>query len=165
MRRVTVTKSALTRIDTDKLQEIRAQMAKAKGAYVKVGLLGQDSNRGEALNNPTLGLIHEEGSASAKPPVPRRSFLKEPLMAKLPEEIQAKGPVFWRKALLDKGVLYSLGVLGVQAENVVQEGFATGGFGRWKPLAPSTVRKKGSTAILIESSKMRKAVHSAVVKK
>lgn len=167
MRRRTVTKSTITTLDTDKLEELRAALEPYKGSYVKVGILGDDARPKVPgkLSGPDLGAVHELGSASAQPPVPRRSFLKEPIIGQLPARIQAIGPAAWRKAILEKGVLFALKVLGVEAENVVQRGFATGGFGKWAPLAPYTVKKKGSAAILIERGFMRKAIHSAVVKK
>ena len=81
MRSRTVTRSTMTRVDTDKLEALRAQLEAAKGSYCKVGLLGKDADRGETepgkiTHNPSLGKVHELGSASAEPPVPRRSFLK-----------------------------------------------------------------------------------------
>ena len=157
--------SATIRKNTAGLDFIRAQVKIVKENYVKVGLLGQDAERSEgSLNNPTLGAVHELGSASSEPPVPRRSFIKEPLLSHLPKRLEQMGPEVWRKAILEKGALFALQVLGVEAENVIQGGFATGGYGRWQPLSPYTVEKKGSDAILIESAQMRKAIHSAVVK-
>lgn len=167
MRSRTTTGSSIVSLDTNRLRDLGEQLKAAKGSYVKVGILGDDARPKEAgkLSGPDLGAVHELGDASSKPPVPRRSFLKEPLIEQLPQAIQQKGPEFWEKALLEKGVLWSLAVLGVEGENVVQKGFDTGGYGKWLPLAPFTVRKKkGSTVILIEKGFMRKAVHSAVVK-
>ncbi len=171
MKRRTVTKSTITSLDTDRLEALRAALEPMKGSFVKVGILGDDARPKVPgkISGPDLGAVHELGSASAVPPVPRRSFLKEPIIAQLPPRIQAMGPVAWRKAILEKGVLYALALLGVEAENVVQRGFVTGGYGKWKPLKPYTVYKKAlgkkSTAILIERGFMRKAIHSAVVKK
>ena len=173
MKKVTSTKQSVTRLNTDKLEELKKQLALAKGSYCKVGLLGRDSSRppeaGKITDNPSLGAVHELGSASAKPPVPRRSFLKEPLISHLPTQIQARGAEAWRKAILEKGVLFALQLLGVEAENVVQQGFRSGGFGQWAPLSPYTLKKKArlgrSLNILQERVIMRKAIHSAVVKK
>jgi hypothetical protein len=170
VKKTTFTRSTIIALNTDRLEDLKKQLLAAKGSYVKVGILGDsDDARPKVpgkLSGPTLGAVHELGSASAKPsPIPRRSFLKDPLISQLPERIQAMGPEAWRKAILEKGVLFALKVLGNEAENVVQRGFSTGGYGKWAPLAPYTIKKKGSTSILIERGFMRKAVHSAVVKK
>lgn len=166
MRTRSVTRQSIVTLDTGKLAELRAQLKAYRGSYVKVGILGDD-NRPKVpgkLSGPDLGAVHELGSASSTPPIPRRSFLKVPLIDQLPQAIQQRGPAYWRRAILEKGVLWSLQALGVEGENVVQQGFATGGFGKWQPLAPYTIKKKGAAAILIEKGFMRKAVHSAVVK-
>jgi hypothetical protein len=166
------------RLNTDGLDLLRKQLAAAKGSAMKVGLLGDHAERGvvplsdtqmgplkpDKLNNPTLGLIHEKGSVSAKPPVPRRSWLKEPLESELPKRIREIGVEAWRKLILERGLIEALKFLGVEAVNVIDGGFATGGYGKWKELSPVTVALKGSDAILIETSQMRKAVSSALVK-
>lgn len=57
------------------LERLRAALA--KGAYVKVGMLGGDSKmrgQGEPLTNVDIALVHEFGSLAAK--IPERSFLR-----------------------------------------------------------------------------------------
>ena len=61
------------------------------------------------------------------------------------------------------GVKSMMGRLGVYAEETIQEAFNTGGWGVWPKLALSTVKRKGSSRILIETAQMRKAISSRVV--
>ena len=165
------------KLNTRRMEELRVQLATAKGSYVKVGILGDSADRGvvplgntpgplqpSKLNNPTIGLIQEKGSVSVKPPIPRRSFLQIPLETQMPARIKAVGAARWEKLIIEKGPLVALQFLGVEAENVVQVGFDTRGYGRWAPNAPYTIRKKGVDNPLIDSAQMRNAIHSAVVK-
>jgi hypothetical protein len=173
-----MTPRSKVRLNVTKLRELRAEMQAAGKSYVKIGLLGSSANRGQVplgseigpfkpdkLNNPTLGLIHEKGCQSANPPVPRRSFLQIPLEKELTPAIKSVGGKKWENLILTKGIRAALTYLGVMAENVVQKGFATGGYGRWKPLAASTIARKGSTDILMETDQMRRAIHSEVVRR
>ena len=59
--------------------------------------------------------------------------------------------------------VYSL--LGFAGEAVVQEAFATKGFGKWQPLDEKTIKRKGSSSILIDSGELRKSISSKAVKK
>jgi hypothetical protein len=48
-----------------------------------------------------------------------------------------------------------IGALGV---GLVQQAFATGGFGKWAPLKAATIKRKGGAAILIDSAQLRKSI-------
>ncbi len=85
-----------------------------------------------------------------------------PLMLHLGPALMAQGKGLLR-ILREQGVKRFLGLIGATGEDVVQEAFATGGWGAWPKLAPSTVAAKHSSAILIESAQMRKAVSSRVI--
>lgn len=150
----------------------------AKDSYCKVGLLGDNADRGvvplgngmgplkpDKLNNPTLGLIHEKGSVDSKPPLPRRSFLQVPLEEQLPLRIREIGVEAWRRLVIDKGLIAALTFLGIEATNVIDKGFATGGYGKWKGNRPRTIKRKGHSTVLVDSAQLRKAVHSVVIKK
>ncbi len=150
---------------------LRTELAKAKNARVRVGILGSKADRfaitGAAAvkNNPTIGLEHEYG-VMHNPwgcITPARSFLRMPLMTRLGLEIEKIGRSVFRAIVLKRGINVALQNLGAVGENVVQQAFATGGFGQWPALSAITIRKKGSSAILIESAQLRKSVTSQVV--
>lgn len=50
--------------------------------------------------------------------------------------------------------------IGLAAEGQIQEAFETGGFGKWPELQYSTILAKKSSAILIDTGSLRKAVTS-----
>ncbi len=162
------------------LSALNAQLKGAGNMHVRVGILGEhvvrpvdakgharpratrfdrDWNE-EPITNPELGLIHEMGYPEGN--IPARSFLRMPLATRLPAEIDKIGRAVWRSLILMKGLVPALKQLGVLGENVVQEAFQTGGFGKWRPLKPATIRSKGSATILIDSAQMAKSVTSSV---
>ena len=115
---------------------------------------------GANKTNAEIGAEHEFGSISRH--LPKRSFLWMPLSFYLFEFVQKKATVFNR--LIKEGdVLGCYKILGIVGENVVQEGFKTGGFFNWQPLSPVTIAKKGSDKILIDTAQLRKSITSRVV--
>lgn len=162
------------KLNVDELEKVRRGLAEAKGSYAKVGVLGARAARqpGEnvqgpmpsgSLTNPEIGIVHEKGSMTSNPPIPRRSFLEDPLVDHLPQKIRSVGSAAWAVEILQHGVRNALALLGVIGENVVQKGFETGGYGKWEPLSPYTIARKGSSAILIDTAQLRKSVTSEVV--
>ncbi len=138
--------------------------AGAKAGYFKPGveyakrraaLKGGDA---EGLTDPELAAKHEFGVG-----VPRRSMLRMPLHLhgdRIVKQAQAdaasslkdmaKNPQRAAKRVLDR--------LGVGAVNLVDDAFASGGFGTWKANAPATVALKGSDSPLIDKGELRRAV-------
>ena len=170
-------------INLDKLELIR----KALGVKLKaqVGILGASPHNrsvfktrmaternsknigrpsktlGSEQTNAEIGAIHEFGKLS-KPRVPQRSFLMMPLKLYLQDYVNKKASVFNRYiTLADHHKMYEL--LGITAENVVQSAFQTGGFGNWPALRQTTIDRKGSDKILIDTSQLRKSVTSRVI--
>lgn len=135
------------------------RMAK-KRLYVKVGVLGSKgtaAHKGTTLNNATIGLIHEKGSMTRN--IPRRSFLDMPLNTEGQKEIYKNQKVLWSEMI--KGTVKTVyKILGVIGENTVHKAFDTGGFGRWAPLKPSTIRRKRSSAILIDTRQLEGSITS-----
>lgn len=117
----------------------------------------------EPMTNPDLAAKHEFGIG-----VPRRSMLRMPLHlhgdrvlkdaqddARAQLKDVARNPKATAKKVLTR--------LGIGAENLVQDAFASGGFGTWAPNAPATIALKGSDAPLIDTAQLRRAVDSRVV--
>lgn len=161
------------RMDMTVAENLREKLRKLQGARAEVGLFSnkarrEDATREEirhtvnvdfvALNNPTLGAIHEFGST--KKGIPERSFLRMPLMTRL---FPAVRKIDWVDLIHRKGVAHALGIVGVVAEGVIHDAFATGGWGIWPKLKAWTIRRKGHNKILIETTQMEKAISSRVV--
>jgi len=154
------------------LQTLQRQVGELTGFKAQVGLFadnaGRVAERGRIAHNPSLGYIHEFGmtysvvSTKTTISIPERSWLRVPLMLHLAPLVQETG-ARWFALMARHGVKRGLAHLGTLAEDVIQEAFATGGYGLWPALAPHTVRRKGSSAILIETAQMRRAIASRVV--
>lgn len=146
------------------LQTLRRQVGELGAGRAQVGLFadtaGRVSDPGRMSENPSLGFEQEFGNPEHN--LPERSFLRMPLMTQLGAQILAKGQS-WIYLLRMRGAKRTLALLGALGEDVVQESFATAGFGQWPELKRETVRRKGSSRILIESAQMRKAVAYRVI--
>lgn len=131
----------------------------------RVGILGSSAARtnGAAMDNATIGLIQMFGSVSAG--IPPRDFLLMPIETKKRELLRSLGGGMMRQAFKRRDFKGMFALLGIKAEEIVQEAFATGGFGRWAPLKPSTIARKKSSAILIDTAQLRAAITSDVVTK
>lgn len=90
-------------------------------------------------------------------PMPARSFIRMPLMQR-GEMIKKHVQKHLREHLEQGDVKAILDDIGIAGETAIQEAFETGGFGKWKPLSPRTVKRKGSSAILIDKGLMRQAI-------
>lgn len=129
--------------------------------FVRVGIFGDKNGRSQkGRTNAEIGAIHEYGSFTPVI-IPARSFLRMPLFKKKDEILKEAGQ--------NAGNLFGEGKhmqvlknLGIACENAIQEAFASRGFGQWKPDAPSTIKRKRSSAPLIDTSQLRRAISSQV---
>lgn len=141
--------------------KLRKQLHDLQTYKAEVGLFENTAfrkpGRGEITNNISLGFEHEFGNPETR--LPERSFLRMPLMDHMGEVLKFD----WLRRIRATGVKSAVKLLGVLGEETVQEAFATGGFGQWAPLRPRTIKRKGSSRILIDSAQLRKAVTSRVV--
>lgn len=141
------------------------------GMYVKVGILGEKAARindleGKSdLTNADIGAIHEFGSKDGR--IPARSWLRVPLidniqkyMDKLEDKFKTKYNFLNTKKIIEP-LLNELGLAGVK---IVQEGFVTGGYGKWKP---SKKLKDGDTKsgdTLVETGQLSQSISMEVSK-
>lgn len=148
-------------LDMTKLENIEKSLGRK--LITRVGVLGKKATRQEsgdaALNNPSIGLIHEKGSKSAG--IPRRSFIEMPLELKMPRVLKELAPQVI-EGLTEDNVYDAYRNLGIMGENVIQGAFATRGYGKWAPNAPATIRRKKSSAPLIDTAQLRKSITSDV---
>ena len=153
--------------DFSALRKFKQQLSELEQHKAHVGLFqetaGRSADKGRIADNPSLGFVHEFGNFSKK--IPERSFIRWPLWFGLGPAIQLKDAEDWFKSLRTGGAKRLLAKLGVIAEEVIQSAFESGGaLGRkWDALKEDTVRRKDSSAILIESTQLRKAISSRVV--
>lgn len=120
------------------LQSLIRTVEEGKTMYLKVGVLGDYAGRtpdetgvrrkDSGLTNPEVGLWHEFGSVKRK--LPERSFLRMPLMTKLPAELSN---VDWAALLIYGGGMFGvLDTIGNKCLQIITQAFATGGFGQWR---------------------------------
>lgn len=134
-----------------------------KNQYVKVGVFQayKAARKDDEISNPELAIIQEFGSVSQN--IPPRSFVRMPIQEKQKEILAFAADKKQADLLMAGDKKKALKNLGVFAEGIIQRAFDTGGFGKWAPNKPSTIRQKGSSKPLIDTSELRRAVTSKVV--
>lgn len=127
------------RLDTTKLEKLQKQLQKRYS--VKVGILGAKAARekGGPISNAEIAAIHEFGSPSKN--IPPRSWLRMPLMTRLPEIFRRYGQRLINRMTVDN-ILDIYDELGARAMKVIDEAFSTSGFGSWAPKKVPTHPKK-----------------------
>ena len=154
-------KQSKLNINLDGLEEIKRE---ATGYRARVGILGGHAARTEnGINNAELGVIQMFGSMTKN--IPPRDFLLFPLEHKKRELIRSLGTGSMKNAFQRGDYERMFELLGVKAEEIIQQAFETGGFGRWPANKPSTIASKGSSAPLIDTGQLRRALTSDVVTK
>lgn len=176
-------------LNTTLLDKLAQELAIGQGMYVKVGVLGDYAPRtpdeigtkrshnslneqaahflGKKYNpditNPEVGLIHEFGSVEEN--VPERSFIRIPLMMKLPDEFKG---VDWVKAIIQNGMFITLDIIGNGAVGIIAGAFGSNGYGRWRPWSERYARFRASIGrsgrILTLSGQLARSITYAVVR-
>ena len=133
-----------------------------KNYSVDVGIVGaatQTAEGGQTI--AAIGAKHEFGMPEAVPPLPQRSFIVMPIATGQSKIESAVGKRYQEH--IEKGEIKAIFTdIGIACEARIQEAFATGGFGTWRPLSPVTIEKKGSDAILIDTGALRQSIASKV---
>lgn len=147
------------KLDTKKLDAL-VKAFKGKIPKARVGVLSSKASRSgkDANNNASIGAIHEFGIG-----MPQRSFLRIPIADNLMKYLERSG-AFKKTAVSEVIKTKQLGTfmakIGVVAETVVLDAFASGGFGKWKP---SQMRYKKVKQTLVETQQLRNSISSEVV--
>lgn len=130
----------------------------------RVGVLGSDTNRKDAsgITNSELGVVHMYGSVTRN--IPPRDFLVMPIEINRKEMSKRLTSKKLKSLMEAKDFKKVYEIIGITAEQYVQQGFETGGFGQWPQNKPSTVHAKGSSKPLIDTSQLRRSISSDVVK-
>ena len=163
-KRRTTMQAGYVQVDDELLQKIKADFAKNGKARVHVGVLGgfdgRQSKEGEAAGNASIGAAHEFGVISRN--LPARSFLRMPVITQLPAALSATDKQLWHKVIIKKGVIGALELLGAYALDSIHLAFETGGFGLWQKLKRATIRRKKSSAILIDTAQLRQSITAEI---
>lgn len=145
--------------DLSFVRELAKQMKIATTHEVNIGIaqdVGQYQN-GEKIVD--VGRKHEFGIG-----VPRRSFLRMPFIVKQ-KTIDKAIATSWKKIAEGKSqTIKEFGIIGIVGQNISKDAFATGGFGKWEKLKPATEKAKGSTEILLDTSKLVQSITNWVAK-
>lgn len=131
---------------------------------VKVGIIGskatQEHKSSAGLTNAELGTKHEFGEG-----VPRRSFLEASLKLKLNfnKAQMRKLRVQLFKQFFQKGTpKIFMQDLGAEALRIINEAFATNGFGRWKPWSES-YRQYRASLLKTKRAKQFMSIYGATI--
>ena len=125
--------------DISKLEELIKSL---KEDYVlRVGIIGTKatnaSHKNSSKTNAEIGTFHEFGTKK----MPRRSFLEDSLKLKLKfntERMREMRRVLFSQFFIKQAPQKFLQELGAKCLMIIEDAFATNGFGRWKPYAKST---------------------------
>lgn len=138
---------------------------------VKVGVLASGSagkvafdadGHTSGFTMAEIAATNEFGTVDGR--IPARSMIRMPLETKSDELYGWMKSKKAEKMIVEGQTDKMLEQLGGRAEVVIQEAFDSRGFGLWKPNAPATIDKKGSSSPLIDTSEFRKSFSSEVVK-
>lgn len=145
--------------DFSRLNKLAEELGKQ--FYVDVGILGGESTE-EGITLAGIGAVHEFGSPTQG--IPERSFIRMPIEKQSRNIEQAIEPHV-QQDLANGNVKGLFKKMGLAAEEQIQKAFESGGFGLWPDIQTATKERKGSSAILIDTGEVRKAVTSRVGQK
>lgn len=144
--------------DLSSLLRLQQAIAEAAAKFVVVGVPENKSARQDGeLGNADIAFIHEMGDPARD--LPERSFLRS-TMAEKRQAYQELAAKVMRKVMAgDMTVEQGLELIGMAAASDVQETIEQGEFA---PLAPETIRRKGSSKPLIDKGQLRQSITSEV---
>lgn len=129
---------------------------------IRVGIMGGGKNvrsDDKGSTNAEVGAAHEFGTSK----LPRRSFLREPLINFLKKRLEA-AKFFDEesiKLVIKEGSIYTwMKRIAILALDIVLGAFETGGYGKWRP---SDMRNKKVHMTLVETQQLRNSITEEVV--
>jgi len=137
-------------------KQMASNIRVARNAVVAVGLPAEKVG-GQIYGGGTtvieVGVSHEYGAG-----VPRRSFLRVPFRVKKDQMDQATVDQF--KAVFEQGqdAKRAMGLIGMQAVNIVKGAFTSRGYGAWPDISGATKESKGSSQVLIDTGTLRNSI-------
>lgn len=128
----------------------------AKSSVVAVGLPKEKVGGkvyGDGMTVVQVGASHEYGAG-----VPRRSFLRVPFQIKRKQMDIATATQF--QDVFEKGqdAKKAMGLIGMEAVNIVKGAFTSRGYGSWPDIKDVTKQIKGSSQVLIDTGTLRNSI-------
>lgn len=142
--------------DLKKYQAIKKRIMKASKLRVIVGA-GASMHEGGELTNGALLMIHEYGTAD----IPERPVLRTTIREQSAALVQSLGDdikAMVRQPSSNPERAYQK--MALRLEGAVKKKFAHNSF---TPLAPATIKAKGSTKPLIDTGALRQSIQGRVV--
>lgn len=169
MRKMTRGSAGYVQMDNTNLRRLRDELRKHAKRRAHVGIFNDKNAREDDKGNADIGITHEFGSVTRH--IPERSFIRMPLLSRLPKAVQDVGSVEWQKLIFRKGLVAGLKNLAALGLHVINDAFETGGFGQWPALSEITIRRKlaktpggkGPVAILIDTAQLRQSINTRIV--
>ncbi len=137
-------------------KDMAAKVAQAKRSNVAVGLPKEKIGGqvyGDGLTVIQVGAAHEYGAG-----VPRRSFLRVPLQMQADKMDKVIVQQFRAAFETGQSIDQTLGIIGVQAVNIVKGAFTSRGYGTWPDISERTKAEKGSSQALIDTGTLRNSI-------
>lgn len=134
----------------------------SRDSYVKVGVIGDEAKatrEGGAIDNVQLAQIHEFGAG----PIPERSFIRATFAQNKPAYMALLRAGIKAAYLGKADFLVTLRRIGLKMEADMKKRITTGA-GIPPPLAPATIRRKGSSRPLVDTGQLVNSISSEVVK-
>ena len=147
--------------------------------FLRVGILGtkakNEHDKDSSLTNAEIGTFHEFGTSK----MPRRSFLEDSLKFKLDfntNDLKPLKKLAFNTFFIQRKPQKFFTVLGAKCLEIIEEGFATNGFGKWAPLSEAYRQRKIKKAkgkekkfaaainILTDTGKLRRSISFKVMK-
>lgn len=150
----------------EKLKQYEKNLEESKKLVAAVGL-PQEKVGGKAYGNGMtvleVGGIQEYGAPEAN--IPSRSFIRVPFIINR-KKIEKFIEITFKK-VVEEGLPanIAIGRIGAFAQKIALESFSTNGYGKWQPLKPKTIKRKKSSAILIDTGILRQSITWVVRKK
>ena len=119
--------------DTDELDKLIQNFRDTK--IVNVGIIGGEQQDGMPM--ASIGMVQEFGSVVNN--IPKRSFIKEPLLAHLSEKIKSEKDKLKQYLFIDKRLDEAYNLMGNTAVDIIIRSFRNKNNGKWAPNAPITI--------------------------
>lgn len=145
--------------DTKELDKLIANFKDTK--IVNVGIIGGEQQDGMSL--ASIGSVQEFGLITRN--IPKRSFIKEPLLAHLGERIKRQKNKIRQYLFVDKKIDEAYNLMGNTAVSIIIQSFRNKNDGQWAPNAPSTIKKKGLDNPLIDTGRLRRSITYELIDK
>lgn len=142
--------------DWSKFQELQARINSMRGKDVVVGVTRATAvnreNPGE-INNAELAAVHEFGSKDGT--IPERSFIRSSMTNNRDEYVKSQAANLRKVVRGDMAFGKSLDLLGLRAAADVRDNIRRGDF---EALKAATIKRKGSSAPLIDTGNLRQSI-------